>query len=76
MHVKNTSAGLCAKNAGGGGVLMHKGGVFAGHFGITLRGHTTSNGIQQIPVMQKSSPYQQIPVMQKSSPYQQIPLLH
>ena len=27
---KNTSARLCAKNAGG---LMRKGGVFAGHYG-------------------------------------------
>ena len=30
---KNTSARLCAKNAGGG--LMPKGGVFVGHYGIT-----------------------------------------
>ena len=28
---KNTSAVLCAKNAGGG--LMREGGVFAGHYG-------------------------------------------
>ena len=41
---KNTSAELCAKNAGGGGGLCAKGGVFAGHYGsITIclyRRHT------------------------------------
>ena len=33
---KNTSAGLCAKNAGGGGGLCARGGVFAGHYGILI----------------------------------------
>ena len=34
---KGTSAGLCAKNAGGGGGgLCAKGGVFAGHYGTVL----------------------------------------
>ena len=35
---KNTSARLCAKNAGGGGGgggLCARGGVFAGHYGTT-----------------------------------------
>ena len=30
---KNTSARLCTKNAGGGGGLCARGGIFAGHYG-------------------------------------------
>ena len=34
--IKNTSARVCAKNAGGGGGLMHEGGIFAENYGIVI----------------------------------------
>ena len=33
---KNTSARLCAKNAGGRGGLCARGGIFAGHYGTCI----------------------------------------